>query len=68
MINKYIYLWNTFCTVFCGSQFVLCAHREKFRGEKVPTLQEAVEECLRHQLTIYFDVKGHAEEVRARST
>ncbi|XP_035259250.1 glycerophosphodiester phosphodiesterase 1-like isoform X2 [Anguilla anguilla] len=38
--------------------------KEKFRGEKVPTLQEAVEECLRHQLTIYFDVKGHAEEMR----
>ncbi|KAG5854163.1 hypothetical protein ANANG_G00034710 [Anguilla anguilla] len=39
--------------------------KEKFRGEKVPTLQEAVEECLRHQLTIYFDVKGHAEEAAA---
>ncbi|XP_064180818.1 glycerophosphodiester phosphodiesterase 1-like isoform X2 [Anguilla rostrata] len=38
--------------------------KERFRGEKVPTLQEAVEECLRHQLTIYFDVKGHAEEMR----
>ncbi|KAJ8246216.1 hypothetical protein GJAV_G00265120 [Gymnothorax javanicus] len=39
--------------------------REKFHGEKVPTLQEAVEECLRLQLTIYFDVKGHAEEAAA---
>ncbi|XP_056144277.1 glycerophosphodiester phosphodiesterase 1-like isoform X2 [Lampris incognitus] len=32
--------------------------KEKFSGEKVPTLQEAVEECVRHQLTIFFDVKG----------
>ncbi|KAJ8283532.1 hypothetical protein COCON_G00023820 [Conger conger] len=39
--------------------------RERFRGEKVPTLQEGVEECLRHQLTIYFDVKGHADEAAA---
>ncbi|KAG7460154.1 hypothetical protein MATL_G00218260 [Megalops atlanticus] len=39
--------------------------REKFPGEKVPTLQEAVEECIRHQLTIYFDVKGHPDEAVA---
>ncbi|XP_030637681.1 glycerophosphodiester phosphodiesterase 1 isoform X1 [Chanos chanos] len=35
---------------------------DKFRGEKVPTLQEAVEECIKLQLTIYFDVKGHPDE------
>ncbi|KAF7688262.1 glycerophosphodiester phosphodiesterase 1 isoform X1 [Silurus meridionalis] len=35
---------------------------DRFRGEKVPTLQEAVEECIRHQLIIYFDVKGHPDE------
>ncbi|TRY97844.1 hypothetical protein DNTS_014974 [Danionella cerebrum] len=38
---------------------------ERFRGERVPTLQEAVEECIKHQLTIYFDVKGHPEEAAA---
>uniref|UniRef100_W5KHE1 Glycerophosphodiester phosphodiesterase 1 n=1 Tax=Astyanax mexicanus TaxID=7994 RepID=W5KHE1_ASTMX len=38
---------------------------DRFRGEKVPTLQEAVEECIKHQLTIYFDVKGHADEAAA---
>ena len=37
--------------------------REKFSGEKVPTLQEAVEECMRHQLTIFFDVKGQPDKV-----
>uniref|UniRef100_A0A8C2I566 Glycerophosphodiester phosphodiesterase 1 n=1 Tax=Cyprinus carpio TaxID=7962 RepID=A0A8C2I566_CYPCA len=36
-----------------------------FRGEKVPTLQEAVEECIKRQLTIYFDVKGHPDEAAA---
>ncbi|XP_048870448.1 glycerophosphodiester phosphodiesterase 1 [Brienomyrus brachyistius] len=36
--------------------------REKFHGEKIPSLQEAVEECILHQLTIYFDVKGHPDE------
>lgn len=36
---------------------------DRFRGEKVPTLQEAVEECIKRQLTIYFDVKGHPDEV-----
>ncbi|XP_023278980.1 glycerophosphodiester phosphodiesterase 1-like [Seriola lalandi dorsalis] len=34
----------------------------KFSGEKVPTLQEAVEECIRHQLTIFFDVKGQPDK------
>ncbi|AWP18930.1 putative glycerophosphodiester phosphodiesterase 1 [Scophthalmus maximus] len=36
--------------------------KEKFRGEKVPTLREAVEECMRHQLTIFFDVKGQPDK------
>ncbi|XP_047433188.1 glycerophosphodiester phosphodiesterase 1 [Mugil cephalus] len=39
--------------------------RDKFAGEKIPTLQEAVEECIRLQLTIYFDVKGHPDEAAA---
>ncbi|XP_026160009.1 glycerophosphodiester phosphodiesterase 1 [Mastacembelus armatus] len=39
--------------------------REKFAGEKVPTLEEAVEECIKLQLTIYFDVKGHPDEAAA---
>ncbi|XP_072318486.1 glycerophosphodiester phosphodiesterase 1-like [Eucyclogobius newberryi] len=39
--------------------------RSKFSGEKVPTLEEAVEECIRLQLTVYFDVKGHPEEAAA---
>ncbi|XP_053936744.1 glycerophosphodiester phosphodiesterase 1 [Cuculus canorus] len=34
----------------------------KFQGEKVPTLREAVVESMRHNLTIYFDVKGHASQ------
>lgn len=37
--------------------------RDKFSGEKVPTLQEAVEECIRHQLTVFFDVKGQPDKV-----
>lgn len=41
----------------------LLSNSDRFRGEKVPTLQEAVEECIKHQLTIYFDVKGHPDEV-----
>ncbi|XP_035254654.1 glycerophosphodiester phosphodiesterase 1-like [Anguilla anguilla] len=36
--------------------------RDKFPGQKVPTLQEAVEECIKHHLTIFFDVKGHPDE------
>ncbi|XP_033908061.1 glycerophosphodiester phosphodiesterase 1 isoform X1 [Acipenser ruthenus] len=36
-----------------------------YHGEKVPTLEEAIEESLRNQLTIYFDVKGHADEAAA---
>ncbi|XP_062845809.1 glycerophosphodiester phosphodiesterase 1 isoform X2 [Trichomycterus rosablanca] len=38
---------------------------ERFAGEKVPTLQEAVEECIKHQLVIYFDVKGHPDQAAA---
>ncbi|XP_025938773.1 glycerophosphodiester phosphodiesterase 1 [Apteryx rowi] len=34
----------------------------KFQGEKVPTLKEAVVESLQHNLIIYFDVKGHANQ------
>ncbi|XP_056392328.1 glycerophosphodiester phosphodiesterase 1 isoform X1 [Hyla sarda] len=36
--------------------------RHLYKNEKVPTLREAVEECLHHNLVIYFDVKGHAAE------
>lgn len=43
--------------------FLLVASSDRFRGEKVPTLQEAVEECIKRQLIIYFDVKGHPDEV-----
>ncbi|KAM6957351.1 glycerophosphodiester phosphodiesterase 1-like [Aplochiton taeniatus] len=39
--------------------------RENFRGERVPTLQEAVGECIDHQLTIFFDVKGHPDKAAA---
>ncbi|KAM3598900.1 uncharacterized protein V6R79_023946 [Siganus canaliculatus] len=38
---------------------------DKFSGEKVPTLLEAVEECIRHQLTIFFDVKGQPDQAAA---
>ncbi|XP_071002208.1 glycerophosphodiester phosphodiesterase 1-like isoform X3 [Oncorhynchus clarkii lewisi] len=37
---------------------------EKFKGERVPTLQEAVEECINHQLTIFFDVKDQPDKMR----
>lgn len=39
--------------------------RDTFAGEKIPTLQEAVEECIKLQLTIYFDVKGHPDQAAA---
>ncbi|MBN3319169.1 GDE1 phosphodiesterase, partial [Atractosteus spatula] len=39
--------------------------RDRFRGERVPTLKEAVEECTKNELTIYFDVKGHADQAAA---
>uniref|UniRef100_A0A672TEK0 Glycerophosphodiester phosphodiesterase 1-like n=1 Tax=Sinocyclocheilus grahami TaxID=75366 RepID=A0A672TEK0_SINGR len=48
-----------------GGMFLLVASSDRFRGEKVPTLQEAVEECIKRQLTIYFDVKGHPDEAAA---
>ncbi|XP_064529009.1 glycerophosphodiester phosphodiesterase 1 isoform X2 [Pseudopipra pipra] len=38
--------------------------RSKFPSEKVPTLREGVVESMRHNLTIYFDVKGHADQMR----
>lgn len=44
--------------------FVPYIIRDKFAGEKIPTLEEAVEECIRLQLAIYFDVKGHPDEVQ----
>ncbi|KFV09568.1 Glycerophosphodiester phosphodiesterase 1, partial [Pterocles gutturalis] len=34
----------------------------RFQGEKVPTLREAVVESMRHNLIIYFDVKGNANQ------
>ncbi|KAM4598051.1 glycerophosphodiester phosphodiesterase 1-like [Polymixia lowei] len=36
--------------------------KDKFSVEKVPTLQEAVEECIKHQLTVFFDVKGQPDK------
>lgn len=39
--------------------------RSQFSGETIPTLEEAVEECIKLQLTIYFDVKGHPDEAAA---
>lgn len=47
-----------------ASHGALCFCRSKFQGEKVPTLREAVVESMRHNLTIYFDVKGHASQVQ----
>lgn len=44
--------------------YVSFVTRDKFAGEKIPTLEEAVEECIKLQLTIYFDVKGHPDEVQ----
>ncbi|XP_040829222.1 glycerophosphodiester phosphodiesterase 1 isoform X4 [Ochotona curzoniae] len=34
--------------------------RNDFPDEKIPTLREAVAECVKNNLTIFFDVKGHA--------
>ncbi|KAM3826552.1 glycerophosphodiester phosphodiesterase 1 [Vipera latastei] len=39
-----------------------------YRGEKIPTLKEAVLESLHHELIIYFDVKGHADQAVAALT
>ncbi|XP_068102949.1 glycerophosphodiester phosphodiesterase 1 [Hyperolius riggenbachi] len=36
--------------------------RHMYKDEKVPTLKEAVKECIKHNLVIYFDVKGHATQ------
>lgn len=36
--------------------------RHLYTDEKVPTLREAIKECLHHNLVIYFDVKGHAAQ------
>ncbi|XP_063769073.1 glycerophosphodiester phosphodiesterase 1 [Pseudophryne corroboree] len=36
--------------------------RHVYTAEKVPTLVEAVKECMQHNLIIYFDVKGHATQ------
>ncbi|XP_075420683.1 glycerophosphodiester phosphodiesterase 1 isoform X2 [Tenrec ecaudatus] len=38
--------------------------RNDFPDEKIPTLREAVAECLNFNLTIFFDVKGHANLMR----
>lgn len=37
--------------------------RRDYHGEKIPTLREAVLESMHHDLIIYFDVKGHADQV-----
>ncbi|CAL8355857.1 unnamed protein product [Boreogadus saida] len=39
--------------------------RDTFAGERIPTLEEAVEECIKLKLSIYFDVKGHPDEASA---
>ncbi|XP_029945017.1 glycerophosphodiester phosphodiesterase 1-like [Salarias fasciatus] len=36
--------------------------KDRFSGEKVPTLQEAVQECIKHQMVIFFDVKGQPDK------
>ncbi|XP_029914255.1 glycerophosphodiester phosphodiesterase 1-like [Myripristis murdjan] len=36
--------------------------KDKFSGEKVPTLHEAVGECIKQQLTIFFAVKGQTDK------
>lgn len=40
------------------------SYRNDFPDEKIPTLREAVAECLNYNLTIFFDVKGHANMVQ----
>lgn len=44
--------------------FPSLSYRNDFLHEKVPTLREAVAESLNHNLTIFFDVKGHANKVQ----
>lgn len=34
--------------------------RNNFPDEKIPALREAGAECLNHNVTVFFDVKGHA--------
>lgn len=69
---KYVCVYKIRCTwwkvylTFTSQTFLwlwLIVWRDKFIGEKVPALQEAVEECIRHQLTIFFDVKGQPDKV-----
>ncbi|XP_015271615.1 PREDICTED: glycerophosphodiester phosphodiesterase 1 [Gekko japonicus] len=36
-----------------------------YRGEKIPTLKEAVLESMHHDLIVYFDVKSHADQAVA---
>ncbi|XP_077461440.1 glycerophosphodiester phosphodiesterase 1 isoform X2 [Stigmatopora argus] len=38
--------------------------RDTFAGEKIPTLTQAVDECIKLKLSIYFDVKGHPDKIR----
>ncbi|XP_051878099.1 glycerophosphodiester phosphodiesterase 1 isoform X2 [Pristis pectinata] len=38
---------------------------KSFLGEKIPTLKEAISEILKTNMTIYFDVKGHAVQASA---
>lgn len=40
------------------------SYRSDFPDEKIPTLREAVAECLNRNLTIFFDVKGYANMVQ----
>lgn len=39
--------------------------RTEFPEERIPALKEAVTECLRHNLAIFFDVKGRAHVASA---
>lgn len=55
--------WCVRTCLVTASRGFLCFRRSKFQGEKVPTLREAVVESMRHNLIIYFDVKGHASQV-----
>ncbi|XP_068193546.1 glycerophosphodiester phosphodiesterase 1-like [Antennarius striatus] len=36
--------------------------KDRFGGERVPTLREAVEECIRHQLNIFINVKDQPDK------
>ncbi|XP_068605924.1 glycerophosphodiester phosphodiesterase 1-like [Brachionichthys hirsutus] len=39
--------------------------KDRFGGERIPTLQEAVEECIRHQLNIFINVKDQPDKAAA---